>query len=140
MKQIYLNLPVKDLNKSIEFFSELGFSFNPKFTNANATCMNVGENIYVMLLVEKFFQTFTKKEIANAHKTAEGIIGITAESKNEVDKILKKALSIGAKPANNPYDHGWMYGASFQDLDGHIWEIFFMDESKMPEEMKTKGD
>ena len=139
-KEIYLNLPVKDLNKSIEFFTKLGFSFNPKFTDANATCMLVGENIYVMLLVEKFFQTFTKKEIANAHKTAEGIIGITAESKNEVDKILKKALSIGAKPANKPYDHGWMYGASFEDLDGHIWEIFFMDESKMPEEMKTKGD
>ena len=137
-KQIYLNLPVKDLNKSIEFFSKLGFSFNPKFTDANATCMNVGENIYVMLLVEKFFQTFTKKEIANAHKTVESIIGITAESKNDVDKMLKKALSIGAKPANKPYDHGWMYGASFEDLDGHIWEIFFMDESKMPEEMKTK--
>jgi len=89
-----------------------------------------------MLLVEKFFKTFTKKKIANAHKTAESIIGITAESRKEVDNLLKKALSIGAKPANKPYDHGWMYGASFQDLDGHIWEIFFMDISKMPKDMK----
>ena len=135
---MYLNLPVQDLGKSIEFFKKLGFTFNPQFTNANATCMIIEKNIYVMLLTEKFFQTFTKKEIADAHKTVQGIIGITAATKNEVDSTLKKALFIGAKPANAPYDHGWMYGASFEDLDGHIWEIFFMDESKMPEEMKKK--
>ena len=140
VKQIFVNLPVKDLNKTIEFFAKLGFKFNPKFTDKNATCMIVGENIFAMLLVEKLFKTFIKKEIADAHKTTESIIGITAESRNEVDNLLKKAMSAGAKPANNPYDHGWVYGASFHDLDGHIWEVFYMDESKMPEEMKSKDN
>lgn len=138
-KQIFLNLPVKDLNKSIKFFAKLGFKFNPQFTDKNATCMIIGKNIFAMLLVEKFFKSFIKKGISDARKATEAIIGITAESRNEVDSLLKKAMSAGAKRANKPYDHGWMYGASFHDLDGHIWEIFFMDEAKMPKEMKNKG-
>ena len=129
--QIFVNLPVKDLSKTIKFFAKLGFKFNPQFTDKNATCMIIGKNIFAMLLVEKFFKSFIKKRISDARKATEIIIGITAESRNEVDSLLKKATSAGAKPANKPYDHGWMYGASFHDLDGHIWEVFFMDESKI---------
>ena len=119
-KQIFVNLPVKDLNKTIKFFTKLGFKFNPKFTDENATCMIIGKNIFVMLLVERFFKTFIKKEIANTSKT------------KEVDEMISKVIKAGGKEAREAQDHGWMYGRAFEDLDGHIWEIFYMDESKMP--------
>jgi len=125
--QIFVNLPVKDLNRSIEFFTKLGFTFNPQFTDENATCMIVGENNYVMLLVEKFFKTFTKKEIADATKTTEAIIALSMDSRERVDEIGEKALAAGGKESNETQDHGFMYTRSFQDPDGHIWEIFYMD-------------
>jgi predicted lactoylglutathione lyase len=128
-KQIYVNLPVKDLNRSVDFFTKVGFEFNAQFTDENATCMVVGENIFVMLLVEKFFQTFTKKEIADAAKTTEVIVAISAESREQVDEIADKALEAGCIPSNDPADHGFMYSRSFQDLDGHLWEITYMDMS-----------
>jgi predicted lactoylglutathione lyase len=127
--QIYVNLPVKDLNKSVEFFTKIGFEFNPQFTDENATCMIVGENIFVMLLVEEFFKTFTKKAIADATKSTEVIVAISADSKEMVDEIVHKALEAGGKPSNEPVDHGFMYGWSFQDIDGHLWELTYMDES-----------
>ncbi len=130
--QIFVNLPVKDLNKTIEFFTKLGFKFNPKFTDKNATCMIIGENIFAMLLVEKFFKTFIKKEIADARKTTEVLNAIAVESRNKVDEIISRAKKAGGKEPREAQDHGWMYGRSFEDLDGHIWEIFYMDESKMP--------
>lgn len=127
--QIFVNLPVKDLNKSVEFFTRLGFSFNPQFTDENATCMIVGENNFVMLLVEPFFKTFTKKEIADATKTAEAIIALSVDSREQVNEMADKALAAGATESNAPQDQGFMYNRSFQDLDGHLWEVFYMDLS-----------
>ena len=127
--QIFVNLPVKDLNKTMEFFTKLGFTFNPKFTDENAACMVIGENIYAMLLVEKFFNSFTKKEICDSTKSTEAILAITSESRNKVDEMIKNALDAGGTEPRNPQDHGWMYGRSFQDIDGHLWEVFYMDES-----------
>ncbi|WP_199613688.1 VOC family protein [Paenibacillus alkalitolerans] len=126
---IFVNLPVKDLKKTNEFFSQIGFEFNAQFSNENATCMVINENIFVMLLAEEFFKTFTKKDIADATRSTEVLIGLSAESKEKVDEMVNKALSAGGKPANEPQDHGFMYGWSFQDLDGHIWEVIYMDPS-----------
>lgn len=125
--KIFVNLPVKDLDKSKEFFSKLGFAFNAQFTNKNAACMVISEDNYAMLLVESFFKTFIKKEIVNAKKSTEVLVALSSESKESVDKMLRNALAAGAKEANEPQDHGFMYGRSFEDLDGHIWEIFWMD-------------
>lgn len=125
--KVFMNLPVKDLDKSKEFFAKLGFSFNLQFTNKNAACMVISEDNYAMLLVESFFKTFTKKEIVNAKQSTEVLVALSAESKENVDKMLHAALAAGAKEANEPQDHGFMYGRSFEDLDGHIWEIFWMD-------------
>lgn len=130
-QKIFVNLPVKDLNRSIEFFTKLGYSFNPKFTDQNATCMIVSDEIYVMLLTEQFFKTFTNKEISDAKKSTEVLISLTADNKEEVNEFMKKALDAGGKEPREPQDHGWMYGRSFEDLDGHIWEIFYMDESAL---------
>lgn len=129
--KIFVNLPVKDLNKSIGFFTKLGFTFNPKFTDQNATCMIVAEDINVMLLTEQFFKTFTNKEISDAKKSTEVLISLTAESKDAVNEFMKKALEAGGKEPREAQDHGWMFGRSFEDIDGHIWEIFYMDESAL---------
>lgn len=126
--KIFVNLPVKDLKKSVDFFTALGFAFNPQFTDENATCMIINENIYAMLLVEKFFQTFTKKEIADATKSTEVIVALSAKSREQVDETVHKALAAGGKAYNEPVDHGFMYGWSFQDIDGHLWELIYMDE------------
>jgi len=125
--KVFVNLSVKDLDKSKEFFSKLGFTFNAQFTNKDAACMVISEDNYAMLLVESFFKTFTKKEIVNAKKSTEVLVALSSESKENVDKMLHNALAAGAKEANEPQDHGFMYGRSFEDLDGHIWEIFWMD-------------
>ena len=130
--QIFVNLPVSDLSKSVAFFTALGFTFNPQFTDENATCIIIGENIYAMLLVERFFKTFIKKDIANASKTTEVLTAISVESREKVDEIANKALASGGSPNIDSQDHGWMYSRSFQDVDGHIWEILYMDESQMP--------
>jgi len=131
-KQIFINLPVKDLKKSMVFFEKLGFSFNMQFTDDSAACLMIGKNIYAMLLLEKFFKTFTNKEIADAKKTTEVLIAIDAESREEVDEMIRKAVDAGGATYRNPQDHGWMYGHSFADLDGHQWEVLHMDESQMP--------
>jgi uncharacterized protein len=131
---IFVNLPVKDLNKTVEFFTKLGFTFNPQFTDENATCMIVGKDIFVMLLVEKFFKTFTKKEISDTTKNTEAIVALSAQSREEVDQMMEKVVNAGGKEARDPQDHGWMYGRSFEDINGHLWEIFYMDESAMKKE------
>jgi predicted lactoylglutathione lyase len=133
VKQIFVNLPVKDLEKTKEFFSQLGFTFNPKFTDENATCMIIGENMFAMLLVEKFFKTFIKKDISDAHKTTEVLVALQVDSREEVDEMLESAIDAGGKEHRDKQDYGWMYNRAFEDLDGHIWEIFFMDEEKMPQ-------
>jgi predicted lactoylglutathione lyase len=125
--QMFLNLPVKDLNKSIEFFTQLGYTFNKQFTNENATCMIISDTISVMLLVEPFFKTFTDKQIADTQTTVEALIALSADSRADVDAILSKAIEAGATTPRPPQDHGFMYSHSFEDLDGHIWEYFWMD-------------
>ena len=130
--KIFLNLAVKDLKKSIDFFTTLGFSFNPKFTDEQAACMIIGENIFAMLVTEQRFKDFTKKEICNAHKNTEVLIAIDAESKEKVEEMVKNAVNAGGLIYMEPQDHGWMYGHSFADLDGHQWEIFYIDEKAIP--------
>ncbi|WP_199429485.1 VOC family protein [Qaidamihabitans albus] len=127
--KVFINLPVQDLGKSIAFFEQLGFSNDKNFTDENAGAIVISDTIHVMLLKEQFFQTFTKKEIADATKSTEAIVCLSAESRAAVDELADKALAAGGQPANDPQDHGFMYGRSFQDLDGHHWEIMWMDPS-----------
>lgn len=131
--QIYLNLPVKDLDKSVEFFTKLGYTFNAQFTNEKATCMVVSDTIYVMLLTEAFFQTFTKKEIVDAHKAVECSICLSADSKDAVNEMVDKAVAAGATIPNEASDYGFMYQHSFEDLDGHHWEFVWMNPNGTPE-------
>jgi uncharacterized protein len=130
-KKIFVNLPVKDLNKTVEFFTKLGFEFNPQFTDENATCMIVNKDIFIMLLVEKFFKTFTKKEICDTTKDTEMIIALSTESREKVDRMINDVIEAGGKESRKPQDHGWMYGRSFQDINGHLWEIIYMDEKAL---------
>ncbi|MCU0500193.1 MAG: glyoxalase/bleomycin resistance/extradiol dioxygenase family protein [Anaerolineae bacterium] len=125
--KIFVNLPVNDLNRSVTFFTRLGFSFNPQFTDENATCMIVAEDIFVMLLVEKFFKTFTPKSLCDATSCTEVIVSLSTDSREAVDEMIGKAVAAGATTPNEPKDYGFMYQHGFQDLDGHLWEIFFME-------------
>jgi predicted lactoylglutathione lyase len=129
--QIFVNLPVKDLSRTVEFFKKLGFAFNPQFTDENATCMIINDNIFIMLLVEKFFKSFTKKEICDTTKDTEVIIAMSTESREKVDEMMQNVIKAGGKESREPQDHGWMYGRSFQDIDGHLWEIIYMDEKAL---------
>lgn len=126
-RKLFVNLAVDDLDRSVEFFTGLGFSFDERFTDETATCMLIGEDAYSMLLVKSKFGEFAKKGIADADAGTEAILAITADSREEVDDFVEKALATGGSPANDPYDMGWMYGKSFNDPDGHQWEIFWMD-------------
>lgn len=132
MAQIYINLPVKSLNQSITFFTKLGFTFEPKFTDENATCMIIDDNIFVMLLVEYFFKTFTTKELSDAKASTEVILALSCESREKVDALVAEAVKAGGKTPNPPSDLGFMYQHGFEDLDGHLWEVFYMDEAAMP--------
>lgn len=124
---IFVNLPVKDLEKTKEFFSKIGFEFNAQFTDKNAACLVIGDNIFAMLLTEDYFKTFTKKDLSNAANTTEVILALSAGSREQVDEIVNHALAAGGSPSNDPVDHGFMYGWSFQDPDGHLWEVMYMD-------------
>lgn len=126
-RKIFVNLAVRDLKKSMDFFSKLGFTFNPKFTDDNAACMIVGDEAFVMLLGEPFFKTFTRRELCDTSRQTEGLFALSCESREEVDDLVKKAVAAGATHAMDPQDHGFMYGWSFYDLDGHHWEVFWMD-------------
>lgn len=127
--KIFVNLPVKNLNHSVEFFTKLGFSFNAQFTDETATCMIVSDNIFVMLLTHEKFKTFTPKEICDATKSTEVLVCLSSESREEVDEMVHKAVAAGGKTYKEPQDHGFMYGHGFQDLDSHIWEIIYMEPS-----------
>jgi uncharacterized protein len=127
--QIFVNLPVKDLNETVDFFTKLGFAFNPQFTDENATCMIVNNDIFVMLLVEKFFKTFTKKELSDTIKDTEVIVALSTESREKVDQMINKVIEAGGKEHRKPQDHGWMYGRSFEDINGHLWEVIYMDKN-----------
>lgn len=134
IKQIFVNLPVKDLKRSVDFFTKVGFTFNQQFTDDNATSMIIGENIFAMLLVEEYFRTFTNKQIADAKSTSEVINAFSMNSRQEVDDIIAKAIAAGGNQYKDTQDYGWMYGRNFEDLDGHQWEFFYMDESAMPKQ------
>lgn len=130
--KIFVNLAVKDLKKSIEFFSKLGFKNNPQFTDETAACMIISDDIYTMLLTHKKFKEFTRNEIADTTKTTEVLTCLSAESKNSVNEMVDKAISMGAKEARDQIDYGFMFARSFHDLDGHIWEIMWMDMNAVP--------
>ena len=127
MRMIFVNLPVADLAASKRFFETLGFSFNPQFTGEDAACLVVEQNICVMLLTRPRFADFINGEIADAHRATEVLTCLSADSREEVDRTLNTALAAGGKPWKPVQDHGFMYGASFQDLDGHVWEVMWMD-------------
>ncbi|MEH2105140.1 VOC family protein [Nostoc sp.] len=127
--KIFVNLPVKDLNQSVEFFTKLGFSFNAQFTDETATSMIVSDDIFVMLLTHDKFKTFTPKEICDATKSTEVLVCLSSQSREEVDEMVGKAVAAGGTTYNQPQDHGFMYGHGFADLDGHIWEIIYMEPS-----------
>src|ERR1700754_177252 len=130
--KIFINLPVRDLDKSMGFFTGLGFSFNPQFTDEKAGCMVISDNIFAMLLTEAFFQTFTKKTVSDAKTATEVLIALDADSKEEVQQLIAKAESAGATIYSEAQDHGWMYQHSFADLDGHQWELIYMDQNQLP--------
>lgn len=136
--KIFLNLAVKDLNRAVSFFNELGFSIDPKFTNDKGACVVISENIYVMILVKEFYQTFTEKQICDSTTTSEVLISLSMESREKVDEIINKAVQAGGTDYQEAKDYGWMYQRTFLDLDGHHWEVFYMDESKIPSEMPTE--
>jgi predicted lactoylglutathione lyase len=125
--KIFVNLPVKDLQKSIAFFTRLGFKFNPQFTDESATCMIVAEDIFVMLLTHEKFRTFTPNPICDATKSTEVLVCLSVEGRQRVDEMVRKAVAAGGKVYNQPQDHGFMYAHGFQDPDGHIWELIHME-------------
>jgi predicted lactoylglutathione lyase len=126
-REIFVNLSVRDLEKSKEFFSALGFTFNAQFTDDKAACMVISDKAYVMLLTEPFFRGFTKKEVCDTTTHTEALLAISCESRAEVDAIVRKAIDAGGSHALDPQDHGFMYGWSFYDIDGHHWEVLWMD-------------
>jgi predicted lactoylglutathione lyase len=126
-KQIIVNMPVKDLDKSKAFFSSLGYTFNPTFSNESAALMVIAEDsIHAMLMTEAFFNTFTSKKITDAREVIEMWVCLTCESREEVDSLVAKALAAGGKSTGPAEDHGFMYGAGFEDLDGHTWQLNYM--------------
>jgi predicted lactoylglutathione lyase len=131
IRKIFVNLAVEDLNRSKEFFTKLGFEFDPQFTNDQAACMVISEQAYVMLLVEPFFQTFTQKTICDATKQTEAINGLSCASRAEVDSLFDKALAAGGSACSSSQDYGFMYSRSFFDPDGHHWEVIWMDPAQL---------
>jgi predicted lactoylglutathione lyase len=132
-RQIFVNLPIQDMARSKAFFTALGFEFNPQFTNDQGACLVLSENHnYVMLLVEDFFETFIDKPIADAKKSTEVLVCISCSSRAEVDELVVKARAAGAAVPRQPQDYGFMYSHGFEDLDGHIWELAYMDPNANP--------
>jgi predicted lactoylglutathione lyase len=126
-KQIFVNLPVKDLDKSKAFFFALGYTFDPRFTNEKGASMVIADgSIYAMLLTEAFFGTFTAKPIVQGKEATEVLLCLSCESREEVDSLVAKAVAAGGRAPRPPQDHGFMYGHGFEDLDGHIWELVYM--------------
>jgi predicted lactoylglutathione lyase len=129
--KLFVNLPVKDLPKTKDFFGKLGFQFNQQFTDDTAACMVVSEEAYVMLLTHPKFKEFAPQAIADTTKSTEVLVALSCESRNKVDEIVAKAIAAGGRKYTEPKDYGFMYGHGFQDLDGHVWEVFYMDPSSV---------
>jgi predicted lactoylglutathione lyase len=132
--QIFVNLPVRDLDKAKAFFGALGYASNPQFTDENAACVVISDSIYVMLLVEPFFQGFTRKSLCDARTHTEVLLCLSAGSRSEVDAMVAKALAAGGREPMEAKDYGFMYQRGFEDLDGHLWEVVHMDENGPPAE------
>ena len=126
-RKIFVNLPVRDLSRSMEFFRALGFGFNPQFSDDKAACMVISDEAFVMLLREDFFRTFTKRQVADTSTSTEALLALSCESRAEVDEMVRKAIDGGGSHAMDPNDHGFMYNWSFYDLDSHHWEVLWMD-------------
>jgi predicted lactoylglutathione lyase len=126
--KIFVNLPVKDLNRSIDFFTKLGYAFNPQFTDETATCMIVSDDIYVMLLTHAKFKAFTPRPICDATKSTEVIVCLSCKDRAHVDDLVRKAIAAGGTAHADPKDYGFMYQHGYQDPDGHIWELVHMQE------------
>ncbi len=126
-RMIFVNLPVRDLQKSMEFFTALGFTYNQQFTDDKAACMIISDQAFVMLLSEPFFRGFTKNQICDTSTHTEALFALSCESRAEVDQIVRKAIDAGGRHALDPQDHGFMYSWSFYDIDGHHWEVLWMD-------------
>ncbi len=137
-RKIFVNLAVENLGRAVDFFTQLGFTFDPRFTDETATCMIVSDGAYVMLLVKDRFKDFTTKELCDTTKQAEAIVSLSAESREQVDELVNKAIEAGGRPAMDPMDMGVMYGWSFQDPDGHLWEVIWMDPSALREGEREK--
>lgn len=134
INQIYVNLPVQDVQKTREFWTKLGFSINEQFSDEKAICVIMKEDhIYIMFLKEEFFQTFTDRPIAKG-ETTQTLLAIGVNSREEVDNMVKTAIENGGSKYSEPQDHGWMYQNAFSDLNGHQWEVMFADMSKLPTE------
>jgi len=133
-KKIFINLPVANLQKAMDFYTAVGFTNNPQFTDNTAACMVLTEEIYVMLLTHSKFREFTKKEIGNTATTASVINSLSVDSSDEVNTIVKNALKAGGKESNEAKDFGFMQQRSFEDIDGHLWEVLYMDMSKFPQQ------
>lgn len=129
-RKIFVNLPVKDLDKSKAFFGKLGFTFNPQFSDETAACMVISEDIFSMLLTHEKFKQFTDRDIAGP-KVLEVMTALSAESRDEVNKLADAALAGGGKEHRPPQDYGFMFLRSFEDLDGHVWEIVWMDPAQI---------
>lgn len=129
-QQIFVNLPISDMQASKAFFTALGYGFNPDFTNDQGAALVLGENLYAMLLVRDFFATFIDKPVADARAATEVLVCLSCDSREQVDSLVAKARAAGGQVPRPPQDHGFMYGHGFEDLDGHIWELVYM--SGMP--------
>jgi len=127
--KIFVNLPVKNLPNSMTFFKSLGYTFNPQFTDETAACMVISDDIYAMLLTHAKFKAFTPKAICDATQSTEVLVCLSCENRAQVDDFVRKAVAAGGSTYNQPQDYGFMYGHGFQDLDGHIWELMYMDPS-----------
>ncbi|MGW3402809.1 VOC family protein [Streptomyces zhihengii] len=132
-QMIFLNLPVKDLETSKSFWTKLGYSFNPQFSDENAACLVISDTIFAMLLTEQRFKDFTKKDITDATVSTEAIFALSAENREAVDTLVDGALAAGGSPSGETQDFGFMYGRAFQDVDHHNWEVMWMDVEAMQE-------
>lgn len=130
-RKLFVNLPVKELQRSVDFFGQLGFEFNPQFTDENATAMEINDDAVAMLLMEKFFQTFTDRPVADATTSTEVVMAFSVAERANVDTVVETALANGGSPHKEKADHGFMYGWSFLDPDGHAWEVMWMDPNGM---------
>lgn len=129
-KKLFVNLPITDIKRSREFFTQLGFTFHNDYSDDDSLVMVIEENIFAMLLLESKFKTFTSKEVVDAKKQTEVLLAVSVESKDKVNELVDKAVTLGGKETLDPADHGWMYYRQFEDLDGHIWEILWINDSE----------